>query len=117
MARANGHGIFGLLLVIGMFVCAFLKKWKIPWGYFVISILLYSVTIIVFTIVLELDKVEEMGRFNIGRFRWGAHLSIIFLAIGILIDFDSNRTYFGYFFGSIAAGLAIPFLVVRKETK
>src|SRR5260370_40684331 len=120
-------GVFGVLMIIGMFVLAFVLEWHIPWLYFIAAIVLYAVAILVTTKAEEENPDVILG----DLFRWflGCHLALLFLAAGLLIHFQDALTTYPpykpdagsavvymtfYFVVSVLGGLAIPFLVLKR---
>jgi hypothetical protein len=115
--KLNGHGLFGTLMIISMFVIAYVLQWNIPWLYFVLALTLYGAAVLILTSQGEIDTVTS-------KLLLGFHLALMFLAVGLLIRFPSHTLIytlnvdsayrFGYFIASILGGLTIPFLIYEK---
>lgn len=112
--KINPHGIFGIFAIIVMFIIAAGKNWHIPWLYFVLSILLYSFSVIGLNLTME-GSGEEGERAELYRVLLGCHLAFVFLALGMLLHAESAWVWIGVFLAAIAAGLAIPYLLLKKE--
>jgi hypothetical protein len=137
--RLNPHGLAGILFVILMFGIAFSLGWNINWWYFVLAIMLYSGAVLLLTgaeesaikgIATNPSNTDKTLLLMIARVLFGCHAALLFLAVGLLIRFQSNdlianspvrSSYFivgitrsGYFIASIIGGLALPFLLLKK---
>lgn len=127
--KLRGHGMFGVLMIIGMFILAYVLQWNIRWWYFIAAIVLYAVAILVLTAIEE----SPHGVRGI-TFRWflGFHLALMFLAVGLLLrfqDFPSPSPPYRpnapatlayillFFIASVLGGLAIPFMVIKWNNK
>lgn len=118
---ADWH-IFGILGLVLMVAVAFFKHWNIPWLYFAVVLLLYA--FIVFRLTFKGDR-----DFTDDRVLWGLHLALFFGVAGMLIDVEHlpipdwwmltdlyhPLIYLGLVVASFAAGLAIPFMVLRER--
>jgi hypothetical protein len=91
-----------------------------------LSILLYSITVIWLTIYAEhtydwdywrVRSPREVGRIreDLWFFQWllGCHLAFLFLAGGLWLNFPNFFVQMGIFLASVAVGLVIPFLLFR----
>jgi len=121
--KLNLHGVVGILFVLLMFGIAFVLHWNIDWWYFVIALVLYSGAIILLTRAEEAETTQTTLSL-IFRYLLGCHLALLFLAVGLLLHFQSYiipsiagggqlpfRAVF--FLASVAGGLAIPFLLLK----
>jgi hypothetical protein len=110
----NGHGIFGLIAIALMVAVAFILHWNIIWWYFVLAILAYSTAIISLT-YFEESTSDDWERFQAFRWLLGCHIAFLFLAGGFWLNFGNFFVQVGIFLAAVAAGLAIPFLLLRKK--
>lgn len=121
--RINGHGLFGAVCIIIMLAIAFLRDWEIEWlWYFAGSVIIYGLTVIILTLVFEdykknESKYYETETFTTFRPLMGSHCAFVFLLIGALLPLSSRGVMFGYFLASVAAGLALPFLVIKPPDR
>jgi hypothetical protein len=118
----NGYGLLGLVAIALVVSVAFYLMWNIIWWYFVLSILIYSIAALWLTIYAEDSyggylHFEGVGPISeeFGVFRWllGFHLALLLLAGGLWLNFSNFLTQAGIFLAAIAAGVAIPFLLLR----
>lgn len=110
----NPHGVFGFVAVLIMVGVAFILRWQINWWYFVLAILLYSIAIITGTLSQE-DTHDQDESFQLFRVLLGSHIAFIFLAGGLLLNPSNFFVQVGIFLAAVAAGMAMPFLLLRKS--
>jgi hypothetical protein len=135
----NKHGVFGVILIIFLFVVAFLKSWDIPWLYFIVSLVGYAIVIISLAYTMENSQKEEYFymtgthrrgsenneslineqkelRYNCVRATIGSHISFALLILGMVFlpsDYTAIMFHLSYMIASIAGGMAIPFLILK----
>lgn len=129
----NGHGLFGVLLVVGAITIVVLRDWKIPWFYFVAAVIGYAVVVFISSERLDATRnvtgprlVNETEQNYLRRVRsasserwmatvgiWGGHLAFLFLGIGLLIPFHGFWVGLGIFIGCVVSGFLIPVLILR----
>lgn len=109
--RIKSNGIFGLVAIGIMFFIASEKKWDIPWGYFVIGTILYSIILIALT--------NDYSRKSSGdpRLILGSHLAYLLLAGGMTLGYTDFWVNFGIFLAAITAGFAITFMLLDRSSK
>ena len=103
------HGLIALLLISLMFGIAFYYKWIFSGMYWiccVVAIILYAV------ITIFLDPTSSSRLF---QFQLGCHIAFFFLLVGFGLHFKDAGIITGFFFASIAAGIAIPYLLFREK--
>jgi hypothetical protein len=116
--RISLHGLVGTVLVVGAVSIAVLRRWEVPWLYFVLAMLLYFAAVLVIS--------QPLGPLGSGsgsstprlmhlQAMYAAHLSFLFLILGLLIPFDGFWVGCGIFVVSIAAGCAIPLILIREQ--
>ncbi len=93
---------------------AFILEWHIIWWYFVLAILTYSIAIISIT-TFEESTSDAWERFQTFRWLLGCHIAFLFLAGGFWLNFGNFFVQVGIFLAAVGAGLAIPFLLLRKK--
>jgi hypothetical protein len=113
-------GIVSLSAMVGV---ATLKNWDIPWVYFAITVLLYSISVLGLLAIVAAEN--ELG-FTGSRLVSGLHFALLFWAGGLLIHIDNIALqkrvgppiiYTGIIFLGLAAGLAVPFLLFSAPVK
>lgn len=112
-ARLNTHGILGIVFVLAAVGVASSKGWDIPWFYFIVAVAVYAASILGLTYFLE-EGLSKLGRFELLRLMYGAHLSFMFLVGGLVIEPANFWIGVGMFVAAIAAGMVIPYLLVQK---
>jgi hypothetical protein len=108
----NPLGSIGILALVIIFANAFYHQWNINWFYLLATIGLSC---------YAFYKIAYPSRSLYVNLRWrlGWYLAFLFLAIGVWFPFQSASTtqsllaITGYFLGAVAAGLALPFLLIR----
>ncbi|MBM7773897.1 hypothetical protein JOD54_004101 [Actinokineospora baliensis] len=116
----NTHGLFGVLLILAAVGIAISKHWDIPWLYFLVGIVGYAAAMLALTFQISQSERPNQGhlaehRFTLLRAQYGAHLTFLFLIGGLLLPFDGFWLGVAIFIASLAAGMAIPFLLVRQR--
>lgn len=117
----NLHGLLGIIALVVIGSLELLTR-KTPW-YFGTAVILYSAPFIL-SVLNDISQSgknqdEPLDSWQI-RLTWGWHLSLIFLTGGMFLDIERSSlpiwlTYLTIFTTSIAAGLAIPFLLLRDR--
>lgn len=102
----NTHGIIGIAAIGLMIAFAFLHQWDIDWPYFVIAMAAYS-------IVLISHSLSKESSSDI-RLLIGCHIAFLLLAGGMWFRIEGFWEQLGIFASAVAAGLAMPFLPIRK---
>ena len=114
--KFNPYGILGGVAIILMFGFAFRWQWNINWVYFLGATILYSIAVIILALNYE-DRSFGYGDFQpsltIFRLLLGCHLALLFLAVGLFLHFKDNGANFAFFLAGTAAGVALPFLLIR----
>lgn len=115
--KLSSHGIFALIFVVLMFAIAFFQRWAINLFYFLAAIDLYMGRIVYLNAIQEssnrytargsIIKSDPLKRLL------GCHFAFILLLIGFVLHFSSLEISYGFFIGSIAAGLVMPYLLFR----
>lgn len=93
--RVNFHGMIGLVAIALVIGVAFQLRWNIVWWYFVLSILLYSISIISLTFLK--GDASTLGNHLVFRFLLGCHLAFLFLAGGLWLNFPNFFVQAGIF--------------------
>jgi hypothetical protein len=104
----NPHGLVALLQIFLMFGVAFFYKWSFDWLYwlyFIAAIALYVAASVPYFVL----KYSPGGR----RASLGKHIAFFFLIVGFGLQFKNAISIIGFFIASIAAGLVIPYLLIR----
>jgi len=121
----NIHGLPGILLLFVALSVAF-SIGRTSWVYLAVTIILYCFPIL-FGGLLALQSDEQQSyaedmplKPSEIRLIWGWHLVLVFLIGGMLIPAENMSqpiwlTYLIIFVASIAAGLAIPVLLLKVE--
>ncbi|GAA2978819.1 hypothetical protein [Actinokineospora diospyrosa] len=116
----NTHGLLGVVLILVAVGIAISKHWDVPWLYFLVGIVGYAGAVLFLTFQISQSerpvRVHPPGyRFTLLRCQYGAHLTFLFLIGGLLLPFDGFWLGVAIFIASLAAGMAIPFLLVRQR--
>lgn len=99
------HGVIGVIAIVAMIGIGVHKSWDIPWLYVVAACLMYSL-VVIFAEGEDLSTTQVL---------WGSHLSFSLLAGGLLIKAEGFWAYAAIFVSAIALGMAIPFMVVKRD--
>ncbi|MBA8931791.1 hypothetical protein BC739_009050, partial [Kutzneria viridogrisea] len=97
--RVNWHGVLGVALVLAAVGIAFVRRWDVPWLYFLAAIVGYVVAVLALTFALRGSRGQyaELDSFDLMRVMYGAHLGFLFLVGGLLIPFGSFWVGLGVF--------------------
>jgi hypothetical protein len=109
--RINPHGLVALLLILLMLGIAFFYNWSLDWLSWLDlrgAIALYGAACLPYVVFKDLPG---RGR----RSSLGKHLAFFFLRVGFGLHFKNGIAIIGFFIASIAAGLVIPYLLLRDS--
>jgi hypothetical protein len=113
----NLHGILGLAAIVAMLgICHYLE-WKVPWLYIVTAVVLYAVAVLLLSDAYEQKcrSYDPEEAVDFLRLLLGSHLAFGLLALGVLLDLSGFWTNTAIFITSVAIGITIPFLLIRKK--
>ena len=88
------------------------------WNVGIYNLAYFGLAIILYTYAcLSLNRARWSGGNppSLARQWLGCHLAFIFLLVGFAFHFKDDRTIIGFFIASIAAGLAIPYILLRHS--
>jgi uncharacterized membrane protein SpoIIM required for sporulation len=110
----NFHGLFGLCAIVMMLLIVPLKHFDVAWWYLVLSTLVYAICVISLSLFRENTKLNDNTKFELFRFLMGCHIAYSILVLGFIPSFNNFWVELAVMIAGTAAGLAVPYLLIRK---
>src|SRR5947209_12327078 len=107
--RLNIHGLVGTLLLILMFVIAYLQQWNIDWLNFIFAVVYYAGGVIFLS---RFGLSSRMENFFL-PFLYGLHLAMVLVVIGFALRLSDGPIGLFYLFLCAGVGADVPFMMLR----